>query len=103
MSIICTTTKNIINNNNMKNTIKQILFVLANIVPNDKLLHFFYGSIIATPLVIWGTTMEAIGFMVFVSILKEIVDAKMRFSKPNAMDVVFTFLPTLLLLAAKLL
>eukprot|EP01047_Picozoa_sp_COSAG01_P072082 COSAG01_NODE_11368_length_1951_cov_1.600972_1_plen_34_part_10 len=34
MSIICTTTKNIINNNNMKNTIKQILFVLANIVPH---------------------------------------------------------------------
>ena len=72
-------------------------------IQQDKLLHFFYGSIIATPLVIWGTTMEAIGFMVFVSILKEIVDAKMRFSTPNAMDVVFTFLPTLLLLAAKLL
>jgi len=27
----------------------------------------------------------------------------MRFSTPNAMDVVFTFFPTLLLLAAKLL
>ena len=75
---------------------------LSNI-QKDKLLHFFYGSIIATPLVIWGTTMEAIGFMVFVSILKEIIDAKMRFSTPNAMDVVFTFFPTLLLLAAKLL
>ena len=72
------------------------------LIPNDKLLHFFYGSIIATPLVIWGTTMEAIGFMIFVSILKEIVDAKMRFSTPNVMDAVFTFLPVLLLLAAKL-
>ena len=72
-------------------------------IPNDKLLHFFYGSIIATPLVIWGTTMEAIGAMIFVSILKEIVDAKMRFSTPNAMDAVFTFLPTLLLLAVKFL
>ena len=71
------------------------------LIPNDKLLHFFYGSIIATPLVIWGTTMEAIGFMIFVSILKEIVDAKMRFSTPNVMDAVFTFLPTLLLLAVK--
>ena len=48
------------------------------------------------------STMEAIGFMVFVSIIKEIVDAKMRFSTPNAMDVLFTFLPTLLLLAVKL-
>ena len=73
------------------------------LIPNDKLLHFFYGSIIATPLVIWGTTMEAVGFMIFVSILKEIVDAKMRFSTPNAMDAIFTFLPTLLLLTVKFL
>tara|TARA_B110000196_G_C21098022_1_gene641071 strand:+ start:1247 stop:1510 length:264 start_codon:yes stop_codon:yes gene_type:complete len=85
----------------MKNLIKKLLSLMA-LIPTDKLLHFFYGSIIATPLVIWGTTMEAIGFMVFVSIGKEIVDAKMRFSPPNAMDAVFTFLPTLLLLAVKL-
>jgi hypothetical protein len=84
----------------MKKIIKRILLEMA-LIPNDKLLHFFYGSIIATPLVIWGTTMEAIGFMIFVSILKEIVDAKMRFSTPNVMDAVFTFLPTLLLLAVK--
>ena len=86
----------------MKAVLKRVLSVMASI-PNDKLLHFFYGSIIATPLVIWGTTMEAIGFMIFVSIFKEIVDAKMRFSTPNAMDALFTFLPTLLLLAVKFL
>tara|TARA_B110000977_G_scaffold110642_1_gene143791 strand:+ start:128 stop:391 length:264 start_codon:yes stop_codon:yes gene_type:complete len=86
----------------MKNLIKKLLSLMASI-PTDKLLHFFYGSIIATPLVIWGTTMEAIGFMVFISIAKEIIDAKMRFSLPNAMDAVFTFIPTLLLLAVKLL
>ena len=86
----------------MKNSIKKLLTLMAS-VPTDKLLHFFYGSIIATPLVIWGSTMEAVGFMIFVSILKEIVDAKMRFSTPNAMDAVFTFLPTLLLLAVKFL
>ena len=86
----------------MKKLIKRILLEMA-LIPNDKLLHFFYGSIIATPLVIWGTTMEAVGFMIFVSILKEIVDAKMRFSTPNAMDAVFTFSPTLLLLAVKFL
>ena len=57
----------------MKKIIKRILLEMA-LIPNDKLLHFFYGSIIATPLVIWGTTMEAVGFMIFVSILKEIVD-----------------------------
>ena len=86
----------------MKQLIKKLLSAMAS-VPTDKLLHFFYGSIIATPLVIWGTTMEAIGFMIFISIGKEIIDAKMRFSPPNVMDAVFTFLPTLLLLAAKLL
>jgi len=85
----------------MKAVLKRVLSTLASI-PKDKLLHFFYGSIIATPLIIWGTTMEAIGFMVFVSIGKEIIDAKMRFSTPNALDVVFTFVPTLLLLAVKL-
>jgi len=85
----------------MKEVLKRVLSVMASI-PNDKLLHFFYGSIIATPLVIWGSTMEAVGFMIFVSILKEIVDAKMRFSTPNATDALFTFLPTLLLLAVKL-
>lgn len=85
----------------MKKLLKRVLSTLA-LIPTDKLLHFFYGSIIATPLVIWGTTMEAVGFMIFVSILKEIVDAKMRFSTPNVMDAVFTFLPVLLLLAVKL-
>jgi hypothetical protein len=86
----------------MKNLIKKLLSLMASI-PTDKLLHFFYGSIIATPLVIWGTTIEAIGFMIFVSIGKEIIDSKMKFSLPNVMDAVFTFLPTLLLLAVKLL
>ena len=86
----------------MKQLIKKLLSAMAS-VPTDKLLHFFYGSIIATPLVIWGTTIEAVGFMIFISIGKEIIDAKMRFSPPNVMDAVFTFLPTLLLLATKLL
>jgi len=85
----------------MKQLIKKLLSAMAS-VPTDKLLHFFYGSIIATPLVIYGTTIQAVGFMIFISIGKEIIDAKMRFSPPNVMDAVFTFLPTLLLLAAKL-
>ena len=86
----------------MKDSIKKLLTLMAS-VPSDKLLHFFYGSIIATPLVIWGSTIEAIGFMIFVSIGKEIMDSKFRFSPPNALDAVFTFLPTLLLLGVKLL
>ena len=84
----------------MKETLKKVLSFMAS-VPTDKLLHFFYGTIIATPLVLWGTTIEAIGFMVFVSIGKEIVDAKMRFSTPNVLDALFTFVPTVLLLIVK--
>jgi len=84
----------------MKETLKKVLSFMAS-VPTDKLLHFFYGTIIATPLVLWGTTIEAIGFMVFVSIGKEIVDAKMRFSTPNVLDALFTFAPTVLLLIVK--
>tara|TARA_B110000908_G_C10104997_1_gene380375 strand:- start:103 stop:366 length:264 start_codon:yes stop_codon:yes gene_type:complete len=86
----------------MKELLKRVLSKLGSI-PKDKLLHFFYGSIIATPLVIYGTTMEAVGFMIFISIGKEIIDAKMKFSTPNAMDAIFTFLPTLLLLTVKFL
>jgi|TARA_R110000868_G_scaffold224210_1_gene476117 hypothetical protein len=102
MSIICTTTKNIINNNNMKNTIKQILFVLANIVPHDKLLHFFYGTIMAAPAIIWLPTLEAVCLMIFISLTKEVIDAALKFSPPNFLDAIFTFIPTLLLLAVKL-
>jgi hypothetical protein len=86
----------------MKEILKRLLLEMA-LIPTDKLLHFFYGSIIATPLVIWGTTIEAIGFMVFISIGKEIIDAKFRYSYPSFTDALFTFLPTLLLLAVKLL
>jgi len=86
----------------MKQLIKKLLSAMAS-VPTDKLLHFFYGSIIATPLVIWGSTIEAISLMIFVSIGKEIIDTKMRYSPVSGLDAIFTFLPTLLLLAAKLL
>jgi len=86
----------------MKNIIKKIL-ILMSLIQKDKLLHFFYGSIIATPLVIWGTTIEAICFMIFISIGKEIIDAKFRYSPPSVFDALFTFFPTLLLLSVKLL
>tara|TARA_R110002153_G_scaffold52974_1_gene148111 strand:+ start:1201 stop:1464 length:264 start_codon:yes stop_codon:yes gene_type:complete len=86
----------------MKELLKRVLSKLASI-PKDKLLHFFYGSIAATPLVIWGSTMEAVGFMIFISIGKEIMDSTLKLSPPNAMDAIFTFLPTLLLLAVKFL
>ena len=85
----------------MRETIKKLFSTMASL-PQDRLLHFFYGSIVATPLVVWGTTIEAIGFMIFISIGKEIVDGYFKLSPPNALDALFTFLPVLLLLAIKL-
>jgi hypothetical protein len=41
--------------------------------------------------------------MIAISIGKEIVDSVLKFSPPNGLDAVFTFLPTLLLLGVKLL
>ena len=84
----------------MKKIISKLLLRMS-LIPTDKLLHFFYGTIIATPFVIFGTTMEAIGFMIFISIGKEILDAKFQYSLPSWSDALFTFAPTLLLLLVK--
>jgi hypothetical protein len=40
--------------------------------------------------------------MIFISMTKEVVDAALKFSSPNFLDAIFTFIPTLLLLAVKL-
>jgi hypothetical protein len=40
--------------------------------------------------------------MIFISMTKEVVDAALKFSPPNFLDAIFTFIPTLLLLAVKL-
>ena len=85
----------------MKQFLKMLLSFMA-LIPQDKLLHFFYGSLIATPIVVLLPTLHAVCIMIFISIGKEIIDAKMRFSLPSFMDALFTFLPTLLLLAVKL-
>ena len=72
------------------------------LIPQDKLLHFFYGSLIATPIVILLPTLHAVCLMIFISMTKEIVDSLLKFSPPNFLDAIFTFAPTLLLLAVKL-
>lgn len=86
----------------MKAVLKRVFSTLASI-PKDKLLHFFYGSLIATPIVILLPTLHAVCLMVFISMTKEIVDSLLKFSPPNFLDAIFTFAPTLLLLSIKLL
>jgi hypothetical protein len=85
----------------MKQFLKMLLSFMA-LIPQDKLLHFFYGSLIATPIVILLPTLHAVCLMVFISMTKEIVDSLLKFSPPNFLDAIFTFVPTLLLLAVKL-
>ena len=85
----------------MKQFLKMLLSFMS-LIPQDKLLHFFYGSLIATPIVVLLPTLHAVCLMIFISIGKEIIDSVLKFSPPNFLDVVFTFVPTLLLLAVKL-
>lgn len=75
---------------------------MANFIPNDKLNHFFYGSIIATPLVVLLAPYQAIIVMFLVSVLKEVFDSVFKYSPLNVMDALFTFIPIGLLLAVKL-
>ena len=56
----------------------------------------------AAPAIIWLPTLEAVCLMIFISMTKEVVDAALKFSPPNFLDAIFTFRPTLLLLAVKL-
>ena len=85
----------------MKKVLKKLLSKMATLVPNDKLNHFFYGALIATPLVVFLLPHQVMIVMFFVSVLKEIGDSVFKYSKFNVMDAVFTFLPTVLLLIVK--
>ena len=77
------------------------LYKEMSLIPKDKLLHFFYGTIISLPVVMLLTTMEALAVMLAVAILKEITDSVLKFSPPNALDALATFTPVLILLAVK--
>jgi hypothetical protein len=87
----------------MKELLKRLLSRMASLIPNDKLNHFFYGSIIATPLVIWLVPYQAMIVMFFVSVLKEVFDSVFKYSPISTVDAVFTFMPTVLLLSVKIL
>ena len=87
----------------MKELLKRLLSRMASLIPNDKLLHFFYGSFIAAPVVIFLPPYQAMIVMFFVSVLKEVFDSVFKYSPLNVMDALFTFIPTGLLLAVKIL
>ena len=84
----------------MRDTVRLIFNRMASI-PKDKLLHLFYGTVLAAPVVIWGSLIEAIGFMLFIAIGKEIIDAQLKLSPPSILDALFTFAPTVLLILVR--
>ena len=75
---------------------------MIKIFRQDYLLHFFVGAVIATPMVIFLTPMEAIGFMIFIAIGKEIAWNQFLKIPISWQDVVFSLLPLVLLYAVKL-
>jgi hypothetical protein len=88
--------------------IKQFFTKLAQI-PNDLLLHFFYGTILSFPLValfnLWG-----IAFVLLIAYGKEIIDFIIKDSSGNEYnfkrsipDVIFTIAPAVLFYLIKLL
>ncbi len=51
----------------------KLLNYLSN-VPQDKLLHFFYGTLIAAPLVAFTNPLISSAFVMMLAIFKELYD-----------------------------
>ena len=75
---------------------------MTKVFRQDYLLHFFVGMVIATPMVMFLSPMEAIGAMVFIAIGKEIAWSQVYKIAASWQDVVFTILPLVFLYAVKL-
>lgn len=75
---------------------------MTKIFRQDYLLHFFVGMVIATPMVIFLSPMEAIGFMTFIAIGKEVVWSQVYKIGASWQDVLFTILPLVFLYAVKI-
>jgi hypothetical protein len=76
---------------------------MTKIFRQDYLLHFFVGMVIATPMVIFLSPMEAIGFMTFIAIGKEVVWSQVYKIGASWQDVLFTVAPAAILILVKLL
>ena len=80
---------------------KKLIQYLSNI-KHDKLLHFFYGAIISFPLILFfGITGFIIANIIFLA--KEIIyDKWMGSGNPDAVDFIYSTIPSILFLIIKL-
>jgi len=77
------------------------LFNYLSNVPQDKLLHFFYGTLIAAPLVAFTNPLISSAGVIFIALGKELYDDLSGKGNIEAMDVVFTIAPVVIMNIAK--
>ncbi len=70
-------------------------------IPKDKLLHFFYGTLIGAPLVAFTNPLVAFFGISIVAIGKELYDDLSGTGTIDVYDAIFTVVPTALMLTAK--
>jgi len=77
------------------------LFNYLSNVPQDKLLHFFYGTLIAAPLVAFTSPLISSAVVIFIALGKELYDDLSGKGNIEAADVVFTVAPVVIMNVAK--
>lgn len=74
----------------------KLLKKLSN-VPYDKLLHFFYGTLMGAPLVAFTNPLLSLAIIIVISFGKELYDDLSGKGNLEFMDAVFTVLPVILM------
>lgn len=72
----------------IKNKIQDFL----SLIPKDKLLHYFYGSILTFIFVLFFEIFVVFLLVLLISILKELLDDKFSIT-----DIIYTILPVIFL------
>ena len=77
---------------NIKIDNNNYLFDLSPLIPKDKLLHYFYGSILTFIFVLFFEIFVVFLLVLLISILKELLDDKFSIT-----DIIYTILPVIFL------
>jgi len=73
---------------------KQIFLFLNKLIPNDKLLHFFWSSILFVILSNFLTVFDASLLLILIAIIKEVVwDGLLEKGNASFMDFIFGIMP----------
>ena len=65
-------------------------------IPQDKLLHFFYGSIISFLLGLFLPQLYVIAIVCIIAVSKELYDLYIKGTKIDLLDILFTIIPSLI-------